>query len=134
MWEQWSSLARHEVIVHSALQEGYVCNSYTGMSSRHVIFCTCEVVFYDLILLIAASQDDHLSITMARTVANENSLGLVCMPAAEVMAIIRWFTPSPTSSACAEECHVRSSGTVCQVGRGCVPCIVSAVMGCSRGD
>ena len=94
MWEQWSSLARHEVIVHSALQEGYVCNSYTGMSSRHVIFCTCEVVFYDLILLIAASQDDHLSITMARTVANENSLGLVCMPAAEVMAIVRWFTPS----------------------------------------
>ena len=54
----------------------------------------CEVVFYDLILLIAASRDDHLSSTMARTVANENSLGLVCMPAAEVMAIVRWFTPS----------------------------------------
>ena len=95
----------------------------------------CEVVFYDLIiLLIAASRDDHLSITMARTVANENSLGLVCMPAAEVMAIVRWFTPPNFLSACAEECHVRSSGTVCQVGRGCVPCIVSAVMGCSRGD
>ena len=30
---------------------------------------------------------------MARTVANEISLGLVCMPAAEVMAIVRWFTP-----------------------------------------
>ena len=60
------------------------CHQDTSFSAA------CEVVFYDLIiLLIAASQDDHLSITMARTVANENSLGLVCMPAAEVILNFR---------------------------------------------